>query len=92
MAKDLSQFLSLLKRKDWTANDGHPPNAETEQGYDLHCFGKTTGKLEGYNLAVYKHGLAESGESIHNQERNVVLCHKLCKLNMTSEIMGEKHQ
>lgn len=41
---------------------------------DLYCLGATTCKFGG-DLAVRDHGLAESGESICNQDGNVVFCH-----------------
>ena len=80
MAKDLSQFLSLLslmaREKGFILQMFHD---FLMQGWsrktldNLCCLGATTGKLGG-NLAVREHGLAESSEAICNQEGNVVFC------------------
>lgn len=54
---------------------------------DLYSLGATTCKL-GEDLAIWKHGIAESGEIICDQEENVALCcHEVRKQNFfTHEI------
>lgn len=82
MAKDLSQCCRCsrqwLGRRGWTSNVPQLLDVGIEQGIfdDLYCLGATTCKFGG-DLAVRDHGLAESGESICNQDGNVVFCHEV---------------
>lgn len=72
----LSLLSSMAREKGLDFKCSQLLDVGIEQGMldDLYCLGATTCKFGG-DLAVRDHGLAESGESICNQDGNVVFCH-----------------
>lgn len=78
MAKDLSQFLPLLssvateKGLNVSVQQFSIDTGMDQGSLDLYCLGATTCKL-GEDLAIWKHGIAESGEIIRKRMLHCVV-------------------